>query len=128
MTDDHNESQDHPDISKITGKINDHIETRLEYLRLVISEKVTLALVRMMSMGILLGLFLLFFLFINVAVAIWIGKHYSDYSIGFGAIALFYFVAGIFYLLLRKPVFEKKMADSIIKSMFTEEEEEEDEN
>ena len=118
---------DHPDLSKITGKIHEHIDTRLEYLRLVMSEKITLALVRIMSAGIVLCLFLLFFLFVNVAAAIWIGKHYNDYAIGFGSIALFYFLAALIYLMLRKSVFEKKMANSIVKSLFEEEGEDEDE-
>src|ERR1041385_5540349 len=127
MLNDSESENDQPDISRITKKIHDHIDTRLEYLRLIISEKITLALVRMASSAIVICLFLFFFLFVNIAAGFWIGKTFDNYAIGFGIVALFYFAATLIYLALRKSVFEKKMANSIIKSLFEEEEEDEDE-
>jgi hypothetical protein len=120
------EEHDHPDLSKIAEKVNEHIETRLEYLRLIISEKVAVAIAKAVSTGIIFILFVLFFLFVNVAAAMWIGKHYDNYAMGFGIISLFYFVLIIIYLLLRKSVFEKKMEDSIVKSLYAEHEEEDE--
>ncbi len=128
MTNQPKDENEHPDLSHIVEKVHEHVDTRLEYLRLIVSEKVAVAMTKTTSLGVILSLFFLFFFFLNVAAAMWIGKHYNDYSIGFAAIAGFYLIAAFIYLLLRKSVFEKKMEDSIVKSLYAENgEDEEDE-
>jgi len=123
----HNDNDlQHPDISRIVHKVSDHVETRIEYVRLILLEKLSIAFVKMASTGIIFALFLLFFFFLNVAAAFWIGRHYNNNAIGFGMMALFYLTAALIYLLFRKPVFEKKMLDSVIASLFAEQENSDD--
>lgn len=126
MKDESKDEHDHPDLSKVVEKVNEHVETRMEYLRLIISEKVAVAIAKSTSVGIFLGLFTLFFVFVNIAVAMWIGKRYDDYAIGFGVISLFYLLLIIIYALLKKSVFEPKLEDSIIQSLYEEKEEEDE--
>ncbi|HEU4717446.1 MAG TPA: hypothetical protein VFU15_06425 [Bacteroidia bacterium] len=121
-----NEGQEHPDFAGMFRRLNDHVETRLEYMRLLISEKIAIAFAKAMSGAIQAGIFLLFFFFLNVAAACWIGKHYGDYAIGFGVVSGFYFLCWLIYMALRKSVFEKKMQDSFVKALFTEQDEEDD--
>ena len=123
---DSDDDQDHPDLSKIIAKVNEHVDTRLEYLRLLVSEKVAIVISKITSVGIVIVLFLLFFFFTNVAAAMWIGKHFNDYAIGFGSVSLFYFLLAIIYLLLRKSVFEKKMQNYIIRSLYPEEDDDDE--
>lgn len=122
------EENDHPDLSTLISKMNAHIDTRISYLRLIISEKLAIVISKMASTIIVLVIFLLFFLFLNVGVALWIGKRMNDYAMGFGIVSGFYLLCGLIYLMLRRSVFEKKMQDNIIKAMFAEEEEDEDED
>lgn len=126
MSHDSDDDQDSPDLSKIIEKVNEHVDTRLEYLRLLVSEKVAIVISKMTSAFILITLFLLFFLFVNVAAAMWIGKYYGDYAIGFGSVSLFYFLVAIIYLMLRKSVFEKKVQNSVLKSLYPENDEDDE--
>ncbi|HET6992539.1 MAG TPA: hypothetical protein VFJ43_14495 [Bacteroidia bacterium] len=126
MSHDSDDDQDSPDLSKIIQKVNEHVDTRLEYLRLLISEKVAIVISKMSSVMILITLFLLFFFFTNVAIAMWIGKHYSDYAIGFGSVSAFYLVLAIIYLLFRNSVFEKKMQNMVLRSLYPENDEDDE--
>lgn len=122
----HDEDDESPDLTKVIEKVNKHVDTRMEYLRLLISEKVAIVMSKMGTMFIVLLLFLLFFLFINIAAALWIGKYFDSYAIGFGSISLFYLVAVIIYLLLRKSIFERKMQDMVVNALYPEKDEEDE--
>jgi hypothetical protein len=118
--------EDSPDLTRVIEKVNKHVDTRMEYLRLIVSEKVAIVMSKMGTVFIVLSLFLLFFLFTNIAAAFWIGKHFDNYAIGFGSISLFYLLCAIIYLLLRKPVFEKKMQDMVVNALYPEKDEEDE--
>ena len=120
--------QDDPDFPKLVTRIGDHLETRLEYTRLVVFEKIAVASVKTASAGIMLKLFSLFFFFFSVAIAAWIGRYYDDYVIGFGAVALFYLLVLLVYLALRKLLFEKKMLVSVVKTLCAEHENDDDDD
>lgn len=122
----HDEDDDSPDLTKVIEKVNKHVDTRMEYMRLLISEKVAIVMSKMGTVFIVLVLFLLFFLFINIAAALWIGKYFDCYTIGFGLISLFYLLAVIIYLLLRKSVFERKMQDMVVNALYPEKDEEDE--
>jgi hypothetical protein len=126
MAHDQEHDHDNPDLKKVIEKVNEHVDTRMTYLRLLISEKVAIVMAKMTTVTIVLGLFLLFFLFTSVAAALWIGKRFDDYSIGFGAVSLFYLLLAVIYLLLRKSVFERKIEDMVADALYPEEEEHED--
>lgn len=120
------DDHDNPDLGKVIEKVNKHVDTRLEYLRLLVSEQVAILTSKMGTLAIVLILFLLFFLFTNIAAALWIGKRFDNYSLGFGVISLFYLLIAVVYLLLRKPVFEKRMQDTVINSLYPEKDEEDE--
>jgi hypothetical protein len=122
----HDEDDESPDLTKVIEKVNKHVDTRMEYMRLLLSEKVAIVMSKMGTVFIVLILFLLFFLFTNIAAALWIGKHFDNYALGFGSISLFYLVFAIIYLLLRKNVFERKMQDMIVNSLYPEKDEEDE--
>jgi hypothetical protein len=124
----HDEDDESPDLTKVIEKVNQHVDTRMEYLRLLISEKVAIVSSKMGTMIILFVLFILFFLFVNIAAALWIGKRYDDDALGFGIISLFYLLCALIYMVLRKTVFEKKMQDTVVNALYPENaEEDEDE-
>ncbi|CAN5740270.1 hypothetical protein BH11BAC7_BH11BAC7_10050 [soil metagenome] len=128
MAHDHDDHQNNPDLSEIIDKVNKHVDTRMTYGRLLISEQVAIVTSKMGTLAIVLVLFLLFFLFTNIAAALWLGKYFDNYSLGFGVVSLFYLLAAVIYLLMRKPVFEKRMQDTVINALYPEKEgEDEDE-
>lgn len=122
----HDEDDESPDLTRVIEKVNKHVDTRMEYLRLLLSEKVAIVMSKMGTVFIVLSLFLFFFLFTNIAAALWIGKHFGNYAIGFGSISIFYLLLAIIYLLLRKPVFEKKMQDMVVNALYPEKDEEDE--
>ncbi len=122
----HDDDNDLPDLNKVIGKVNSHVDTRLEYIRLLVSEQVAIVTSKLLTLAIVLILFLFFFLFTNIAAAFWIGKHFDNYSIGFGSVSLFYLLIAVVYLILRKPVFEKRMQDTVINSLYPEKDEEDE--
>jgi hypothetical protein len=126
MAHDKEDDHDSPDLTKVIEKVNEHVDTRMAYLRLLVTERMAIAISKMGSAAIVFIFFLLFFLFTNIAAALWIGKYFDNYAIGFGAISLFYFLCAIIYLLLRKSVFEKKMQDTVVNALYPEEEEEDE--
>lgn len=121
------DEQDGPDLSKIIQKVNEHVDTRMEYLRLIVAEKTATVISRTATVFILITLFVLFFLFTNIAAAMWIGKYFENYAIGFGGVSVFYLVLAVIYLLLRKTVFEKKVENMVLKSLYPEDDDD-DEN
>jgi hypothetical protein len=126
MSYDSDDDQDSPDLSKIIDKVNEHVDTRMEYLRLLLSEKVAVVISKLGSAFILIAFFLLFFLFVNVSAAMWIGKHFNDYAIGFGSVSLFYLLLIIIYLIFRNSVFEKKIQNMVIRSLYPENDEDDE--
>jgi TRAP-type C4-dicarboxylate transport system permease small subunit len=126
MSYDSDDDQDNPDLSKIIQKVNEHVDTRMEYLRLLFAEKTAIIISKMSTVFFLSACFLLFFLFTNIAAAFWIGKHFNDYSIGFGSISLFYLLLAIIYLILRNSVFEKKIQNIVLKSLYPENDEDDE--
>ncbi len=121
-----NKDDEIPDWSKVIEKVNEHVDTRMQYLRLLITEKVAIMFSKMGSMFILIGLFVLFFLFISISGALWIGKYYENYALGFLMVSGFYFLIAIVYLLFRHSFFEKKMQDTVVNSLYPENEEEDE--
>lgn len=126
MANDRDDDHDNADLSKVIEKVNKHLDTRLEYLRLLVSEQVAILTSKMGTLAIVLILFLFFFLFTNIAAALWIGKRYDNYALGFGVVSLCYLLIAVVYLLLRKPVFEKRMQDTVINSLYPEKDEEDE--
>ena len=122
----YDDDHDSPDLTKVIEKVTKHVDTRMEYLRLTVSEKVAIVISKMGTLTIVLGLFLLFFLFTNIAAALWIGKYFDNYSIGFGSVSLFYLLLAIIYLIFRKSTFERKIQDIVINSLFPEKDEEDE--
>ncbi len=122
----HDDDNDLPDLNKVIEKVNKHVDTRLEYIRLLVSEQVAIVTSKLLTLAVVLILFLFFFLFTNIAAAFWIGKYFDNYAIGFGSVSLFYLLIAVVYLLLRKPVFEKRMQDTVINSLYPEKDEEDE--
>ncbi len=126
MSEHHHDNYEEPSISGLTRRITEHVETRIEYARLSLYEKLAIVMVKRHSMGIMIGLLVFVLMFISVAGGMWLGKLYGDYAIGFGIIGAIYFGFLLIYLLLRKSVFEKKMLDSVITSLCAEQEDEDE--
>ncbi|CAN5175807.1 hypothetical protein BH09BAC5_BH09BAC5_23030 [soil metagenome] len=122
------DERESPDLTQVIEKVNEHVDTRMKYFRLVISEKIAMLFSSMGTIGIVLILFLLFFLFTNVAAALLIGKYFENYALGFGLMSLFYLLLAIIYLLFRKSVFEPKIQDSVINALYPENDEEDEDD
>jgi hypothetical protein len=120
------EDDEGPDLTNVIEKVSKHVDTRMEYLRLLMSEKLAITISKMGTVITLVVLFLLFFLFVNVAAALWLGKYYDNYAIGFGVMSGFYLLLILVYVALRKTFFEKKMQDVVVNAMYPEKDEEDE--
>lgn len=123
------ELHSHPEdasISRLSEKLNEHIETRVEYLRLTFIEKIAFAYARHISDGLVLKIFMFFLFFVSVSAAIWLGKYYEDYAAGFAVVGAIYLVLFLLYLALRKSVIDRKLVDKVIVTLCKEEENDDD--
>lgn len=120
------DSSDGANISQLVNTVNKYIDTRTEYTRLTLLEKIGVALTKWTTMEILLRLLFFFVLFLGIGAAIWIGKYYDNYALGFFIIAGVFLIKVLSFLLMRKSVFEKRILDSFITALCAEHDAEND--
>lgn len=126
MSDYQHEHHNDPTLAGLARRVSEHVESRVEYAKLTMYEKLAVVQVKRYSLGIIIAIFLFVLLFVSVAAGIWLGKKYEDYAIGFAIVGGVYVVLLLLYLLLRKSVFERKMLDSVITMLCAEQDDDDD--
>ena len=109
-----NEKFDPQDFS---FKIRAYINTKIRLLTLLITEKLASALPTIFSYVVMIFLFLIAFLFISVASALYVGELLGNRSLGFLIIAGVYILLGLIFKYTIQKMIEKPFSDIIIKSL-----------
>ena len=121
-------STDNPsDIQNLIKNLSTHVETRIEYAKLVLVEKSAIVLSRVISFGIVAALAFIFLLLFSIAAGIWLGDILGAMYKGFLAISGIYFLIILILLAFRKQFFEKKLVDVFITLSLAEPQDEEEE-
>ena len=102
-------------LDNLVNNLTDYVETRLELVKLEVKEEIAKAIARITIMIFVMMAFTLFIIFISITLALWLATFWG-YVMGFGAVALFYFLMLIIVLALRQTVsaaLEEKLKEKL---------------
>lgn len=95
-------------------------ESSIEFYKLDFFGKFMKGAVSLVNLLVIGSAFLVFLLFISVAVAIVIGESLESMSAGYFIVAGFYFLVFLFLLIFGKPIITKKVLTKYSKVVFNE--------
>src|ERR1700741_5479957 len=108
-------STDNPsDIQNLVKNLTTHVETRLEYAKLVLVEKSAIIFSRVISFGIIAALGFIFTLMFSIAAAVWLGDALGSMDKGFLLDSCIYFFILLILLAFRKRFGVKKRLARVI--------------
>ncbi|WBO84166.1 phage holin family protein [Hymenobacter yonginensis] len=110
-----------PRTDNIIGNLKGYLDTRIDLARLEVQQKVKVAMVGTMHGAAMAGIGLVFFLFLNLFIALLLNEQLDSSYWGFGIVAGFYLVLLIVFLVgVDKKVFQgvadKLLDNTIYKS------------
>lgn len=104
-------------IESLIDKTEQYGKTTLELLKLKTLDKSADVVSNLVSWLVVALLALLFFLFLNIGAALWVGGLLGDSFYGFFAVAGFYAVLLIVFSIFRKVLLKKPVNNSIVKQV-----------
>lgn len=113
-------------LEGLKNNVSEYMETRLQLTRVQAYEKIAKVSSVLFSSVILAMLFFFALVFVSVTAGFYFSEITSGYKSGFGIVALIYIVLFAFVIVFRKSLIEKAFTGIIIKELF--ENYDEDEN
>lgn len=110
-------------IDELIEKGHKYGQTTLQVLKLKTLDKTSDVLSNLVSWLPVLVAGILFFLILNIGIAIWLGELMGRGFFGFFAVAGFYLLLTLFFLAFRKPLIKYPLDNSIINEVLKEEDE-----
>ena len=107
-------------INALTKDIQAYMQSSAEYYKLDIFSKLMKGAVSLVNLLVIGSIFLVFLLFISVAVAINIGEAMASISTGYYIVAGFYFVVLMLLIIFGKPLISKIVLQKYSKIFFNE--------
>ncbi|RYD69840.1 MAG: hypothetical protein EOP53_26480, partial [Sphingobacteriales bacterium] len=104
-------------VNGLFEKAGDYLETRLDLVKLKTTRTTSDVVATFVSTGLVLIFLIFFLLFINVGLALVIGKALGETSYGFFIVGGFYALVGIIFHLLREKWVKDPISNIIIKKM-----------
>jgi hypothetical protein len=105
------------DFNTIREHLKDYINNRIDYLRLTIVENIANAVPVLILAVILTLLFIVFWIFGNIAAVIAIGKMIDSMALGFLIVAGCNLLIGIILLALYKQLLADPIGNMIVKNL-----------
>lgn len=102
-------------INDAIDDIKTYVDLRMQLIQLNISEKIAVALAKMITTGAALVLLLLFFLFGSLALAFFLGNCLNNTAAGFAILAGFYLLLAIIMMSFGKNKLRIKLINAFIK-------------
>ncbi len=108
-------------IEKATEHLKKFAETKLDLMRLDLSDKLSSTLSSVASF-MLLGLFAIFIIqFLSIGVALWISNQSLGSSMGFLFVAGFYLLLVVVIYILRERLIKMRVVNFLLKKLHTDE-------
>ena len=104
-------------IDALFEKTKDYVETRADLFKLKAIMKTAEVGSSLVSKVIVAVVFSSFFIFLNIALGLWLGDLTGRLYIGFFILAAFYFIVGILIYTNKEKIISSPIANSIIKKM-----------
>jgi hypothetical protein len=104
-------------LQEILNNVEDYVNTQKRILKLQAIEKISLALSSLTSNIIVMIIFVLVFLFANIALALLATDYFGKGYLGFGAVAVLYLIIGLLLNIKKQKWLITPIADSIVKNL-----------
>lgn len=104
-------------IDVLFEKTKDYVETRADLFKLKAIKKTAEVGSSLVSNIIVAVVFSCFFIFLNIALGLWLGDLTGKVYLGFFILAAFYLIVGLLIYFNREKIINSPIADSIIKKM-----------
>jgi|WetSurMetagenome_2_1015567.scaffolds.fasta_scaffold249803_3 hypothetical protein len=104
-------------LESLIEKGEQYGKTTLELLKLKTLDKSADMVSNLVSWLIVIIFALLFFLILNIGIALWLGEHMGKSYFGFFVVAGFYAFIIIIFSVFRKRLVKKPINDSIVKQV-----------
>jgi len=104
-------------IETLLEDATEYGKTSLEIVKLKAVDKSSEVISSIVFQTILYVLVISFIVFVNLGLAIWIGKLLGQLYMGFFVMAAFYLVAGLIYYFFFQEKIKKQVSEYIIKQM-----------
>ena len=107
-------------LDRLVENLSDHIETRFDYTRLWMVEKIAVAASQTVPYIAVLICISIFLLFGSITLALLLGKYCNDNLTGFAIVSGLYFLLAVVFYLARNS-WKNKLADKMVASFFDDE-------
>jgi hypothetical protein len=115
-------------IDQLYQKAKQYSNTSLEIVKLKAVDKAS-DIVSSLAVSLIMVLIVaLFSLFLNIGIALWIGKTLENYAIGFFIVSSFYLLLGIIVYFYRKTLIKVSVDNFMIKKLLKSNSREDDTN
>ena len=104
-------------IETLFDKTKDYVETRADLFKLKAIKKTAEVGSSIVSNIVIVVVFSSFFIFLNIALGLWLGDLTGKNYLGFLIVAAFYLIVGIIIYSNREKIISSPIANSIIKKM-----------
>jgi hypothetical protein len=104
-------------IDSLLGKGEQYGKTSLELLKLKTLDKTSDVASNLVSWLVVIIFAVLFFLILNIGVAIWLGEMLGKPYYGYFTVAGFYLVLTVVFGIFRKPLVKEPLNNSIVKQV-----------
>ena len=104
-------------IDALFEKTKDYVETRADLFKLKAIKKTAEVGSSIVSNIVIVVVFSSFFIFLNIALGLWLGDLTGKNYLGFLIVAAFYLIVGIIIYSNREKIISSPIANSIIKKM-----------
>jgi hypothetical protein len=104
-------------IESLIEKGEQYGKTTIELLKLKTLDKSADVVSNLVSWLIVVIFILMFFLILNIGVALWLGELLGNSYFGFFAVAGFYALFALIFGIFRKQLIKKPVSNSIIKQV-----------
>ena len=102
-------------IEALFDKTRDYVETRADLFKLKAIKKTAEVGSSIVSQIIVAVVFSSFFIFLNIALGLWLGDLTGRNYLGFFIVSAFYLIVGIIIYSNKQKIISSPLADSIIK-------------
>jgi hypothetical protein len=109
-------------VETLLGKASDYLETRVDLIKLTATGKTADIVSTLLASLVIFSFALVFFVFLNLGIALWLGAILGKMFYGFFIVAGFYLLLGLLFYSMRNRWFKEPISNMIIQKILSKDE------
>ncbi len=106
-----------PTFNQLFEKAKDYVDTRIDLVKLKATQTTSDVVPSLVSKAVLLFFMIIFFLMVNIGIALLLGEVLGKTYYGFFIVGVFYALVGLLLHVFRKQWIKQPMSNKIIQKM-----------